>query len=276
MQKKYLTGVIISVLVLGCNQIFIQYWLQKKTHDAQVINIAGRQRMLSQRINLELYKIHNGHTNSNTLDSLQSQWLKAHYALLNGDDDFDINGVEDATSKELLTNLTPIITRITNTLHQNPYLREDSLTQMTGELSSFLNKMDLAVGSLENNANKKLTFIIIIEIVLALISILVIVCEVRFIYRPISKILEEQLAFIKRSEEELKVKNAKLRRIAQIQSHKLRRPLANILGLIHLIKFDDRNEFNPLYLEKLKKSAEELDETIATIVSHTKTVEEDI
>lgn len=275
MRKKYMTGVIIAVLVLTCNQIFIQYWLQKKTHDARVINIAGRQRMLSQRINLELYKMNNHHTDASVVNDLERQWLKAHKALLYGDVELGITGTDDPKSKEMLNNLTLQMEKVVKEIHTNAYMSDSNLVRISNELNSFLDKMDLAVKLLEDSANRKLTFIIIIEIVLALISILVIISEVVFIYRPISNKLQEQLEAVKKSEQELKDRNFKLRRIAEIQSHKLRKPLANILGLIHLINFDDRGEYNDLYLEKLKKSAEELDEIIAIIVEHSKTVNDE-
>lgn len=275
MKKKYLIGLAISVFVLTCNQVFIQYWLQQKKDDAEEINIAGRQRMLSQRINLEMYKIYHEHTNTAVLKVLEEQWIKAHNALLYGDSDLELTGVTDKESKALLADLTPRITEISGYIDKQAYLNEDRLISISGKLNEFLLNMDKAVKTLEESSNRKLNFIIVIEIILALVSMLVIVGEVLFIYRPISKRLEKQLVIIQTSEAELLDRNDKLKRIAQIQSHKLRRPLANILGLVHLIKFDDRNEFNDMYLDKLQKSAEELDETIATIVNHTKTIDED-
>lgn len=273
MKKKYVIGVVISISVLTFNQIFIQYWLQKKKEDAEIINIAGRQRMLSQRINLELYKINNGHADTKVLFDLQDQWTVAHSALLNGNEDLNFSGVEDEDSRALLENLTPKLDAINSFIAEKTYTNDASLIEVSYLLNDFLIDMDKAVKALEESANQKLMFIIITEIILALISIIVIISEVFIIYRPISKRLEEQVLEIKKSEKELMQKNSKLKRIAQIQSHSLRKPLANILGLIHLIKFDDRNEFNPLYLEKLKQSAEQLDETVSSIVENTKTIE---
>ncbi|SFU66230.1 His Kinase A (phospho-acceptor) domain-containing protein [Pustulibacterium marinum] len=275
MKRKYLIGVAISVLVLTCNQIFIQYWLQKKKEDAEVINIAGRQRMLSQRINLEFYKIHDGHTTSENLNSFLNQWMRAHNALLNGDDQWDLHPVDDSEAQILLKQLTPIISAVSKKAHYNSTMNEAELIEVSTELNDFLQVMDAAVKKLEQSANNKLVFIIITEIILALISILIIVSEVFLIYRPISKRLESHILALEDSEKSLRDKNEKLKRIAHIQSHELRRPLSNILGLVHLIKFDDRDEYNPLYLEKLKTSAEDLEKSISNIVENTKTFKGD-
>jgi signal transduction histidine kinase len=66
-----------------------------------------------------------------------------------------------------------------------------------------------------------------------------------------------------RSKEKLVEKNKSLEEYAFITSHNLRRPLANILGLVQL--FDEKksdDDLNKEVIEKLKTSAEELDEVI--------------
>jgi len=62
--------------------------------------------------------------------------------------------------------------------------------------------------------------------------------------------------------------NEQLKEIARIQSHELRRPLANILGLIDLLTTDE-NTPDPQkeLLYRLKVSADELDEVIRKITS---------
>lgn len=64
--------------------------------------------------------------------------------------------------------------------------------------------------------------------------------------------------------------NDKLREIAHMQSHNVRRPVASILGLINL--FDKRNpanEMNGIVIDKLDVVCKELDQTIHQIVEKT-------
>lgn len=98
-------------------------------------------------------------------------------------------------------------------------------------------------------------------------------------YYPIYNQKSEYIGYVlnsvninKRKLFELKLynQNEQLREIARIQSHELRRPLANILGLIYLlseehIDADEKNEF----LLKLKFSAVELDNIIKKITDKT-------
>lgn len=70
----------------------------------------------------------------------------------------------------------------------------------------------------------------------------------------------------KHAENIVQLQNSKLREIAQIQSHKVRSPLAAIMGLLPLIDETTMSVENKELLEMLKKSANELDDIIHEIV----------
>jgi len=88
-----------------------------------------------------------------------------------------------------------------------------------------------------------------------------------------SIILILQYRIIRRNHRLIKLSNEKkdkaLEDIAFIQAHELRRPLSSIMGLINVIKATDY-EFDPEYIEKLEKAAEELDEKIYAVLAHVK------
>lgn len=72
------------------------------------------------------------------------------------------------------------------------------------------------------------------------------------------------------SVERLKFQNEKLTEIAFLQSHQVRRPIASILGLISLFKFDNPGDpLNSELLSRVKTSAMELDNVIHEIVKKT-------
>ena len=71
-------------------------------------------------------------------------------------------------------------------------------------------------------------------------------------------------------DEELKAQYDKLLKIAFLQSHQVRVPIANILGLFNLFNFDDPSDpGNGKVLNMLKLVAESLDKTIHKIVQNT-------
>jgi signal transduction histidine kinase len=72
----------------------------------------------------------------------------------------------------------------------------------------------------------------------------------------------------KEQEKQLQLQNKQLMEIAWTQSHELRAPLANIMGLLHLLKIDQVNaEIQRLYLEKLDEAAQDLDKIIHEVVA---------
>lgn len=71
-------------------------------------------------------------------------------------------------------------------------------------------------------------------------------------------------------EEKLKIQNEKLFEIAFLQSHQVRVPVAHILGLFSLFKFDNPSDpINSEILCKLKIAAESLDNVIREITKKT-------
>ncbi|MBL7760634.1 MAG: PAS domain S-box protein [Sediminibacterium sp.] len=82
------------------------------------------------------------------------------------------------------------------------------------------------------------------------------------VYILASNITERVLA-----EEKIKKQNQQLREIAQIQSHEVRAPLANILGLANLLdQTPEEDPNNKLMLKELTVSARKLDQVIHKIV----------
>lgn len=75
------------------------------------------------------------------------------------------------------------------------------------------------------------------------------------------------------ADRKLKEQNEKLRRIAWMQSHEVRKPLANIMGLLTLIDSQKTAAMQEHVLQYLKQSSDELDQIIRNIIEKTKAVD---
>ncbi|WEK21620.1 MAG: PAS domain S-box protein [Candidatus Pedobacter colombiensis] len=71
----------------------------------------------------------------------------------------------------------------------------------------------------------------------------------------------------KRNERELRGRNKELDQIKVLQSHQVRKPVANLLGLIDLVEPEGLNETNKKLFHMFKSITNELDESIRGIVS---------
>ncbi|MGL2967346.1 PAS domain-containing protein [Flavobacterium sp. XGLA_31] len=79
----------------------------------------------------------------------------------------------------------------------------------------------------------------------------------------------------KKDENLLKAQNEKLMRVAHLQSHIVRKPVANVLGIIHLLDLQNPNDPTNLELiPKLEIASKELDIIINEIVQNTKEIKD--
>ena len=265
LKARYIIGIAIAITVIVTNQIFIQYWLHKKTDDAQIINIAGRQRMLSQLINLEFERFYRNPSYAGDLKSNIEKWSNAHDGLLNGNDALGLAPVQDAQARILLNEVTSNINYAAHRANQISKLDASQLNAIHANQSSFLQKMERIVLLLEKDSKDKLNFIILMEIILAMGSVLVILCEVLYIFKPIER------RFVKHINE-LETANKKFKEIAWEQSHKVRRPLSNILGLSEQLS-RAHNSLNKkdedFYIASINSEAKHLDDVLKSIVEKT-------
>jgi PAS domain S-box-containing protein len=148
-----------------------------------------------------------------------------------------------------------VIGRQVTDFYGNPELRENLLLQlkMHGEVKDY--EVDLI--------NKK-----------GQIRNMVVSCRIlhddKNSYMGIEGILHD-ITLRKANELKLKEQNQRLKEIANLQSHMVRRPVANVLGLISIL--DHQNMGNPENAEVLKRlgdSSNELDNVIKQIVAKTK------
>jgi PAS domain S-box-containing protein len=76
-------------------------------------------------------------------------------------------------------------------------------------------------------------------------------------------------------QEKIKSQNKVLREIAFIQSHEVRKPLANILGVIEILKHSGAMNGLEIF-DHLVESAQELDQQIRAIVNKTNNIDDDV
>ncbi len=77
----------------------------------------------------------------------------------------------------------------------------------------------------------------------------------------------------KKYEKEIEVQNEKLRKIAFIQSHQVRQPLANILGILSLINTSGMSDDDKYLMKLLHMSSQQLDKVVRNIVMEAQQIE---
>ncbi len=268
-QNKYILVVMLTVFILVFNQMVIQYYLYKKKNDAQIINIAGKQRMLSQQINLEINRFaysesHQKDEQKKKVEQLFSEWQSNHYALLNGTGEKNLRTIDSEEAIAKLNLMSKNIDFIGHLLASNT-LQTAVLEEIYSNQKSFLREMDKTVSIIEQRARNKLNFIIGMEIFFLLLSITIIFSEVKFIFLPFTQRLHTQNIELKLQNKRLikyQESNNYLSKFSHIISHDLKAPMRVIVSFAQLLKRsfvkEEPKETQEEYLDFIMTSVKEM------------------
>jgi len=266
-RNKYQLALATAIILLLLNQVYIQYAISKKYHDAELINIAGRQRMLSQKISLAYHRyLFTKDVEIDVIEKTFNQLELIQNALMNGNNILGIRKIENKEIHDELKALAPFFSSNRNYIKalKNQHAVDFALISNTND--AFLIKMDVIVNNLQKEAYQKLIFIVIIEVVLFFLTIIIYVVEFRYIFIPI-------INQIRKKTDELVVKNERLKKIGWSQNHEVRRHTANILGILQLFKSRENIASKEQLMQYLAEEIEKLDMVTRDIINEVHEVE---
>lgn len=191
---------IIALSILG-TQLLVQRHLVNQLSDAKIVNIAGRQRMLSQRITKELLLLAQK-SDSTAVDSIQislnlnyEQWRTAHQALQHGDSLLGIPGTNSEVIIQQFAQLNPVYQKIVDQIEKIKSLFDNQHKQFVGEILPyitivlqeepiFLKQMDEIVNQLSKEAQEKVNDLRSKEWMLFILGLGIITAEIFLLFRP--------------------------------------------------------------------------------------------
>lgn len=204
-------SVIATTAIAG--QVLIQIHLKDQLSDSRVVNVAGRQRMLSQRISknslLLSADIRNRDQILSELKQSVSLWKVCQDGLRHGNDTLDLPGKNSATVTAMFDTIMPHFNTmyqhasdIIAQLERDPHIPYDSLRQQVYTILSheqfFLEGMNRIVFQFDHEAHEKVATLSKLEYILISISIGIILLEIFFIFRPttiqVNKTVNELIA----------------------------------------------------------------------------------
>lgn len=196
-----LSTIALSVII---SQIFIHKHLQTQQTDSTVINIAGRQRMLSQKLTKEIVSLSVSSDEKsrillkNKIKQTLFLWNLSHNSLQKGNDSLGLPNQNSAKIKQEFKAVNPVFKTILNAsksivhkLEQNPLISIDEITldikKVTQNESSFLVLMDGIVNQYDLEAGEKVTWLRNLEFSLMSLTLLILLAEFLFIFKPTAK-----------------------------------------------------------------------------------------
>jgi len=211
----YLLALSTIALSMIIGQFLVQHHLRMQEGDAQLINLAGRQRMLSQQISKIVLKIDRFHEKNDALlpalKMANDEWHTNHVQLQQNEKHFSAPLMVDKQAAELIDQNNAVFykiwnasTAIYNQLKKDPSSSASQLDQKIQIIleneATFLATMDIIVGRLEFSAAQKVVVLRRMEYLLFGISLFIILFEIIFIFLPTTKRVNETLLKLIKSE----------------------------------------------------------------------------
>ncbi|MDN3690541.1 sensor histidine kinase [Cyclobacterium jeungdonense] len=219
--RYYLLALCAIAASIIISQVLIQKFIREQENDSLVVNLSGRQRMLSQKISKSVLLL--GETSvpadkKEVLGELElslQEWLKAHEALQSGDDSLGITGKNSETIEALFTQIEPnhriIASAASRILHllkqdiQTPTDRiHDDILSIIRHEPGFLEGMDRIVFQYDREAKTKVTNLGNISLFLMVLSLGVILFELFFVFIPSARTIRQTFVKLVQSQKKSK------------------------------------------------------------------------
>ncbi|MCM5663690.1 sensor histidine kinase [Galbibacter mesophilus] len=208
-----LSAIAVSVIV---SQILVRIYIRDQQDDARTINIAGRQRMLSQQLTKQVLLL-NTNTSSeekylqrkNIQETLQT-WTVSHYALQEGSDSLQLNNHNSETIEKMFLEIQPYFEEIQTsvkkilekTAKNQPEVNiQAEVNDILANETFFLKKMDSIVNQYDEEATRKVEKLERLEVILLIITLTILLAEFLFIFWPAAKRTKQTIKRLLDSEE---------------------------------------------------------------------------
>lgn len=216
LRKRYILALSIIAFLVILSQGLIQYALIDQEGDSRVINIAGRQRMLSQRIMKCVLLIESPiseierQTWREELGKSLTLWSKSHIGLRKGDIEL---GLPDKNSTQIASMFAKIEPNFQGMLKNATIImedgkdvveRKDAMTYLLLNQGMFLKDMDEIVFQYDAEAKGKVNTVKQLELGILFVTFLTLLLEAYFIFKPAELQLQKTFEEYQRSEAGLK------------------------------------------------------------------------
>ena len=207
-KKRYITGLMIIGLSACASFLCLRLALMRSQSTALIVNISGRQRMLSQRIALDALKISKSYSQNSVasredaladISSHSIEMQLANKKLSSG----DISNTQNVSLSEPVrklyfgeANLSQRVNSYTDLglqiANANDRSTIDSLVDNIINTSpALLKDLDRAVGMYQKEGEQKLAFAELLEIAIISLTLLLLFAEARLIFYPIIRLVIE-------------------------------------------------------------------------------------
>ncbi|QGJ70289.1 Hypothetical protein PBC10988_19840 [Planctomycetales bacterium 10988] len=276
----YILALSMIALLTFCGFGIIQYVISTQENDSSVINLAGRQRMLSQRISklALLFQREAPQVPKAYLDEFEialENWKTNHEGLRDRKGEIGLAGVNSSQVKSMFQSLDasylPMRDAADELLERlrsgnaNPKEINTLVEKVLEQEQPFLTGMDEIVFQYDVEATQRVSSLKLLETAVVVISLLVLLLEGFFIFRPaVQKIqsgvqsLQEANELLGEAKEKAEFANQAKSRFLASMSHELRTPMNAVLGLTSVLLRSELSDRQKELMKTIHRSAQNL------------------
>ena len=205
LRRLYLFALLTIAVTVVLSQLLIQYNLHSQLSDSRIINISVKQRMLSQKLTKEILILNFVADTSisnqeiSRIHEIIKLWKFNQYALENGNDSLGFPKAKNKALSDLFVAIKPNFNNIVNAAtvflnNKKQGIQEEENQELVQTILAnegvFLAKMNQIVGEYDKEALEKVTLQSKTECAILLFTMLVLLLEFIFIFRPTNKKVE--------------------------------------------------------------------------------------
>ncbi|KYG77470.1 hypothetical protein AWW68_01490 [Roseivirga spongicola] len=184
-------NLLVSLVLVLLLAIILETLIRERRTDAAVINLSGRQRMLSQKIAKGIYTTSLGLTSIQEIKNDAETWTLVHDGLIYGNDSLGLPSLTDQDLLSLFKQVEPFkkgLLRVVAQINETTQITPSMLNEVERNEQAFLSLMDEIVFQAEENYNRSIFNLRLWTLVL---SILVIVSLVVLYFNLVKPIIRE-------------------------------------------------------------------------------------
>jgi two-component system sensor histidine kinase DegS len=228
LRRLYVFAFLSIVLIIIVSQIVVQHHINTQINDSRVINIAGRQRMLSQRLTKEILLLKDRDISLERQEKISDiqktykVWVASHKGLQNGSEVLNLpkeNNTEIVFMfREIEVYFYPIekaVGKLILSLEENSAIQINELKDEIGIVleneDNFLLKMNEIVFKYAEVSKSKVQNLKFLETILLTVSLLILAIEILFLFRPMSLKIRDTIKHLLQAKQNAILKTEELK-----------------------------------------------------------------
>lgn len=222
LSRLYIIALGTIALSVVISQILVRNHLDSQQSDSTVINIAGRQRMLSQKLTKEIVSLTvtedkiNRKQLKEKIKSTLFLWQLSHISLQKGNDSLGLPAINSLAIKTKFKKINPVFDtiekaaqNIVNKLDTNLLISIQNISseikKVTKNEGTFLMIMDAIVNQYDLEADNKVARLRTLELLLMILTLIILLAEILFIFWPTAISIKATLADLLLAEKKAKI-----------------------------------------------------------------------